>query len=98
MSKRKRHTPDLKAKAVLEVLKEEKSLSELSATFGVHSTMLTRWKNVAVQDLAKLFIDPRRRQSDDQEELVKELYGRIGLLSTQVEWLKKKSGLNPDNS
>lgn len=98
MSQRKRHTPDLKAKAVLEVLKEAKSLTELSSDFGVHSSMLIRWKNVAVHDLAKLFVDPRKGRNGDQEELIKELYGRIGLLSTQVEWLKKKSGLNPDNS
>lgn len=98
MSQRKRHTPDLKAKAVLEVLKESKSLSELASAYGVHSSLLTRWKNVAVLDLPKLFVDPRKRPFGDQEALIQELYGRIGLLSTQVEWLKKKSGLNPDNS
>lgn len=98
MPQRKRHTPDLKAKAVLEVLKEAKSLTELSSDFGVHSSMLIRWKNAAVQDLPKLFVDPRKGRNGDQEELIQELYGRIGLLSTQIEWLKKKSGLNPDNS
>lgn len=98
MSQRKRHAADLKAKAVLEVLRETKSLSELASTYGVHSSLLTRWKNVAVQDLPKLFVDPRKRTIGDQETLIQELYGRIGLLSTQVEWLKKKSGLNPDNS
>lgn len=98
MSQRKRHSPDLKAKAVLEVLKEAKSLSELSSDFGVHSSMLIQWEKVAVQDLAKLFVDPGKGRNGDQEELIKELYGRIGLLSTQVEWLKKKSGHNPDNT
>lgn len=98
MPQRKRHTPDLKAKAVLEVLKEAKSLTELSSDFGVHSSMLIPWKNAAVQDMAKLFGDPRKGRGGDQEELIQELYGRIGLLSTQIEWLKKKSGLNPDKS
>ncbi len=97
MSQRKRHLPELKAKAVLEVLREEKSLGELASSYGVHSSMLTRWKEVVIKDLPKLFVDPRRRSSSDQAELVKELYGRIGLLSTQVEWLKKKSGLNQDH-
>lgn len=42
-------------------------------------------------------MDQRKKEKDVREDLVKDLYERIGLLSTQVEWLKKKSGLNPDN-
>jgi putative transposase len=34
------------------------------------------------------------REAHDQK--VQELYAQIGRLSTQVEWLKKKSGLEPD--
>lgn len=96
MARRKRHLPELKAKAVLELLKEEKSLSELASDYGIHSSLLTRWRAVVIQDLPKLFVEPRRKESNEHEELVKELYERIGLLSTQLEWMKKKSGLNPD--
>lgn len=97
MTQRKRHSPEVKTKAVLEVLKEEKSLSELSSTFGVHSTQLIRWKNLAIQALPQVFLDPRRRASAESDSLIQELYGRIGLLTTQLEWLKKKSGLDPDS-
>jgi putative transposase len=96
MSQRKRHTPEAKAKAVLETLKEMKTLSELASCHGVHSTQLVRWKNLAIQELPKIFIDPRSRKDSEKDELIEELYRRIGLLSTQVEWLKKKSGLNPE--
>jgi transposase len=97
MSQRKRHSPELKTKAVLDLLKEEKSLTELASTYGIHGSMLIRWKNQAIQELPKIFLDQRKKEKDVREDLVKDLYERIGLLSTQVEWLKKKSGLNPDN-
>lgn len=81
----------------MELLKEEKPLTELASSYGIHASMLIRWKNQAIQDLPKIFLDPRKKEKSDQADLVKDLYERIGLLSTQVEWLKKKSGLNPDN-
>lgn len=98
MSQRKRYTPEVKAKAVLEILKETKSLAELSSAYGAHSTQLVRWKNHVIQELPKIFLDPRISSDSSKDELIQELYGRIGLLSTQVEWLKKKSGLNPEQS
>jgi len=43
MSKRKQHHPDFKAKGVLEALKGEKTVSELTSRFGVHPTMIHQW-------------------------------------------------------
>ena len=42
---RKRYTPQFKAKVVREILREEKSISQLSAEYGVHATQLRKWKN-----------------------------------------------------
>jgi transposase len=34
----------------------------------------------------------------DHEQKIDELYAQIGRLTTQVAWLKKKSGLDPHSS
>lgn len=35
----------------------------------------------------------KRKEQKEQEANLQELYAKIGKLTTQVEWLKKKSGL-----
>ena len=42
---RRNHSPAFKARMVLEVLRGEKTLAQLSALHEVHVTQLTSWKN-----------------------------------------------------
>ncbi len=35
-------------------------------------------------------------KSDAQEQRIEQLYQEVGLLTLQVNWLKRKSGLEPD--
>ena len=95
---RKQHSATFKAKIVLEAMRETKTLSQIAAEYQIHPTLVTRWRAEAEQGLAELF---ERSASQDekttaQEKKIGELYQEIGKLSTQVNWLKKKSGLEPD--
>ena len=78
--KRNRHSPNEKAKIVLETFRGEKTLSEIAAENNVHPNLLSKWKKAAITGLPTLF-----------EEEKNELYKQIGILTTEVEWLKKKS-------
>lgn len=40
---RKQYSAQFKTKAVKEILREEKSVGQLTAEYGVHSNMLYRW-------------------------------------------------------
>jgi putative transposase len=93
---RKRHSPEFKAKAVLETLKEEKPLNQIASEFEVHPNMLSSWKSSAVKGLPQLFERESKAQVDKEshEKQLEELYAQIGKLTTQVAWLKKKSGLD----
>lgn len=94
--KRKQHTPTEKAKIVLEVLKGERTLNEIASENNVHPNMLTRWKKEAIDGLPTLFENTSAKQRKLQQEFDaerEELYAQIGRLTTQNEWLKKKSGL-----
>jgi transposase-like protein len=94
--KRTPHTPDEKAKLVLEVLQGEHTLNEIASANNIHPTMLARWKKEAIEGMPSIFQNDapkkRKEQKEHQAEL-EALYAQIGKLTTQNEWLKKKSGL-----
>lgn len=94
MSVRKQYSPEFKSKIVLEILKEEKTLSQLSSEYGVHTTQLKNWKKEALENLPQLF-DKRNIEAmkKDYEKQIQDLYAEIGRLTTQLSWLKKKSGI-----
>jgi transposase len=96
---RKHYSTTFKAEAVKELLKEEKTISQLAAEIGVHPTQLKEWKKIALQGLPELFNREGKatEQAQAHEQQVDELYSEIGRLTTQVTWLKKKSGLNPES-
>ena len=89
---RKRYSPDLKARIVLEMIKEHKSVSELAAEHGIHPKMLHRWRSQAVENLSQVFSD-KDNVADvkaEYEKKIEELYIEIGRLTTQLAWLGKK--------
>ena len=95
---RKRYTPAQKAAIVLEVLKEEETLSQIASRHGVHPNLLRKWKAQALEGLSHVFADDekdKRALEAEHQRQLDELYGEIGRLSTQLAWLKKKSGLEP---
>jgi transposase len=78
-------------------LKEEKTLAQLAADYGVHPSQLVKWRAMALQGLPSLFArqDSTLALKADYEACLAALYEEIGRLSTQVAWLKRKSGLEP---
>ena len=96
MGARRKFSPEEKAQIVLEILKEEKSISQLAAEHEIHANVLNRWKNEAIQNFAQLFVDDRKgitKMKNDYEQQINELYAEVGKLTTQLTWLKKKSSL-----
>ncbi len=88
--KRKRYTPAFKAQVVLEILKEEKSMSQLASEHGIHVNQLSQWKNQALEQLPNLFdnhtkgVDKLKKEQDEEREA---LYAEVGKLTTQLSWL-----------
>jgi len=69
----------------------DRTTSELVSQFGVHSTQIGQWKRRLLDGVAELFSDDRRREVQDQDALVAELYEQIGRLQMEAAWLKKKA-------
>ena len=94
--KRKPHAPNKKAKLVLKVLKVERPLNEIASENGIHPNMLSKWKKEAAAGLPSVFENDaakKRKEQKVHEAELDEFYAQTGRLTTQNEWLKKKSGL-----
>lgn len=91
----KHYTSAFKAQVVLEMLKEERSVGQIAAVHGVHPNQLYRWKAQALKSLPQLFDEQgAKAKTSPSEEQINALYAEIGRLTTQLNWLKKKSGLD----
>lgn len=87
------HPPAFKAKVAMEAIKEEKTMAELSSLYGVHSTQIKQWKQLAITGLEEIFTGKHKQASVEKEELISALYEQIGKLKVQLDFLKKKMGL-----
>jgi transposase len=96
MNTRKHYTPTFKAHLVQELLREEKTVSQLATEHGIHPTQLGTWRGMATEGLPTLFsrTDSAAALKAAYEAQVEDLYAQIGRLTTQVAWLKRKSGLD----
>lgn len=95
---RKRYSPEFKAQIVQELLREDKTVNQIAAENGVHPNQLNRWRATALQGLPSLFASGSSAEkaiAADHEQQINDLYAEIGKLTTQLTWLKKKSGLDP---
>jgi transposase-like protein len=94
--KKRTFTPEQKAKIVLELLKENKTIAELAAEYEIHPNQLQRWKSEATEKMHLIFTkdsDEVAKLQRKHESEVDDLTKQIGQLSIEVNWLKKKSGL-----
>jgi transposase len=88
---RRNYDENFKTKVVLETLKAQKTLSQLSSEFGLHVTQISEWKKQVVLGLPTLFGTKNISVSEDvQEELTAPLYQQIGQLKVENDFPKKK--------
>lgn len=90
---RKKHTAEFKSKIVLELLKEELSLSQLASGYGIHPNLVSRWKAEFLEGMPRIFNKENaeaEKLKKEYEKQTEELYAQLGKLTAQIEWLKKK--------
>lgn len=90
MKKRKQYSAAFKLKVVLEALKEEKTVSELSSQFEIHPTMLNAWRREFLEKAVHVFEDKRQKKSTpEQEKLIEDLYRQIGKQKVELDFLER---------
>lgn len=90
--KRRRYSPEFKAKVALAALKNEETVAELSSRFGVHPTMINTWKRVLLESASEVF-DKGEKSRKQHEAQVDDLYKQIGQLKVENDFLSKRLSL-----
>ena len=90
--KRNKYSAEFKAKVALAALKNEETVSDLAARFGVHPTMINNWKRALLDGAADIF-DKGHKTRKQNEAHVDELYRQIGRLQVERDFLSKKLSL-----
>jgi transposase-like protein len=86
---RKRHPLQTKVKVAIEAIRGEKTASEITSKYGIHTTQVNNWKKQALEQIPNAFSRKRKRQQEDQQKLIDELYRQIGQLKVENDFLKK---------
>lgn len=89
---RNRYSADFKAKLALEVIKGNRTLTEIASDAQVHPNLLMQWKRQLLESLPTAFADKRVKENREQEEKEAQLYQQIGQLKVELDWMKKKVG------
>jgi len=89
---RKQFQATFKSKVVLEALKEQQTLSELSSKFELHPNQISNWKKQVKESIPDFFKKGIIKKTEQKhEKLTDRLYKRIGQLEVELDWLKKKA-------
>jgi transposase-like protein len=89
-TKRKRYSGAFKAKVGLEALLGMKTVGQIARENEVHPVQVTQWKGVIRDHLPELFEGPAKEGGQEQQELIAQLHQKIGQLTVEGDWLKKK--------
>src|SRR5271168_509020 len=90
--KRRVHTAEFKAKVGLEAVRGLKTVTEIAQEYGVHPVLGGQWKKEILAIAGALFDARRGPKPVDESSPEDKLYGEIGRLKMEVDWLKKKLG------
>ncbi len=90
MIKRK-HTEAFKFKVALEALKGDHTVAVVAQTYEVNPSQVRRWKQQLMTHGKDVFSETRT-STEQSSKAQDKLYERIGKLSVEVDFLKKKSG------
>ena len=90
---RKRYSADFKAKVALEAIREELTTAELAKKYGIHPTMISGWKKVAIANMASAFGGGSSVEPTISERDVEKLHAKIGQLVVERDFLSEASSL-----
>ena len=88
----RKFTAEFKAKVVLDMLINNKSLSQASREYGIKDSVLSRWRQEFLERAPQLFEQPSNHR--ESEERIAELERMVGRLAMQLEAAKKVFGVS----
>jgi transposase len=93
-SKRKIFSGAQKAKVAVAAIKGLKTVNQIAQEYGVHPTQVSLWKKELLENAGSLFEGKRGPKPVNVQYDPDRLYAKIGQLNMELDWLKKKSGID----
>lgn len=90
-TQRKKPNPEAKSKVALAAIRGEKTANEIASLYQVHPVQVARWKRELLEGAPRIFMDGRTKEVKARQEENEFLLKKIGELTMDLEWLKKKS-------
>jgi len=90
-AKRRRFEAALKVRIGLEALKGIKTVAEIAREYQVHPNQVSQWKSQLVERLPEVFESGTSAQLQESEQEIERLERKVGQLTMELDWLKKKS-------
>ncbi len=91
-AKRRRHDPEFKARVALEAIKGIKTIQEIAKEYEIHPVQVSEWKKKMLEGASGVFGPGQAKTNEEQFEKEREqLHSKIGQLSVEVDFLRKKS-------
>ncbi len=84
-------TGAFKAKIALEALQEKKTITQLASEYDVHPNQISAWKKQLLEQSSHIFERAAEEKDDSKEKEMEKLFHKIGKLTVENDWLKKKS-------
>lgn len=71
-------------------------MNEIASAHGIHVNQIRQWRNAFLEQMPLIFAKENKKADQmkaEYENQIENLYAEVGRLTTELSWLKKKSGI-----
>ena len=87
--KRRKFSPEFKARVALDAMSGEHTLAELASKYSVHPNQISTWKKQGKEGMVASFSGKVQTDQQANEAQIKELHAKIGQLAVENDSLQR---------
>ena len=90
MAQRRRFDNKFKAKVALEAIRGEKTINEIAGIYGIHPSLVNKWKRLVLEKLPEAMEDKRSDKHRTKDIDQAQLHQKMDQMAVEIDFLKKK--------
>lgn len=94
MKSRKKYSASFKSEVALAAIRGEETIASLVQKYELAPSQINLWKNEALKGMASIFEKPKSKKDDSVPD-VDYLERKVGKLTIEIDYLKKKCETYP---